>query len=81
MLGTSETIRSRGTVRRGPEDYSATRYMGWGYRFGWESRDRACSIIGQRRGVRLVFDDEKGRRWKVFLSCSDPEAAASALSA
>jgi hypothetical protein len=36
-------------------------------------------VIGCRRGVRLVFDDEQGRRWKVFLSCRDPAAAVAAL--
>ncbi|MHC4974101.1 MAG: hypothetical protein ACYTG3_17415 [Planctomycetota bacterium] len=61
------------------EAYSVTRYMGWGYRMGWEARDRAYSVIGCGRGVRLVFDDERGRRWKVFLSCRDPEAAVAAL--
>ena len=61
------------------EDYSVARYMGWGYRFGWEPRERAYSLIGYRRGVRLVFEDERGRRWKVFLSSDDPEAAVRAL--
>ncbi|MHC4136250.1 MAG: hypothetical protein ACYS0K_14840 [Planctomycetota bacterium] len=61
------------------EEYSVTRYMGWGYRLGWEPRDRAYSVIGCRRGVRLVFDDERGRRWKVFLACRDPAAAIAAL--
>jgi PGF-CTERM protein len=61
------------------EAYSVTRYMGWGYRMGWEARDRAYSVIGYGRGVRLVFDDERGRRWKVFLSCRDPDAAVAAL--
>ncbi|MHC4819881.1 MAG: hypothetical protein ACYTF8_17695 [Planctomycetota bacterium] len=61
------------------EQYSAARYMGWGYRMGWEPRDRAYSVIGCGRGVRLVFDDERGRRWKVFLACRDPEAAIAAL--
>lgn len=62
-----------------PEAYSVARYMGWGYRMGWEARDRAYSVIGRGRGVRLVFDDERGRRWKVFLSSRDPEAAVAAL--
>jgi len=61
------------------EEYSVTRYMGWGYRLGWESRDRAYSVIGCGRGVRLVFDDERSRRWKVFLACRDPAAAIAAL--
>jgi hypothetical protein len=61
------------------EAYSVARYMGWGYRLGWEPRDRAYSVIGCARGVRLIFDDERGRRWKVFLACRDPEAAISAL--
>jgi len=61
------------------EEYSVARYMGWGYRFGWERRERAYSLIGYPRGVRLVFDDERDRRWKVFLSSSDPEAAVRAL--
>jgi hypothetical protein len=61
------------------EEYSAARYMGWGYRMGWEPRDRAYSVIGCARGVRLVFDDERGRRWRVFLASRDPEAAIAAL--
>ena len=61
------------------ELYSFSRYMGYGYRFGWESRDRAYSVAGYREGVRLEFDDEKGRRWSVFVSCSDPGAAVRAL--
>jgi len=61
------------------EQYSAARYMGWGYRMGWEPRDRAYSVIGCGRGVRLVFDDERGRRWKIFLACRDPDAAIAAL--
>lgn len=60
------------------ESYSAARYMGWGYRFGWKPRDRAYSLIGFRRGVRLQFADERGE-WSVFLSCADPEAAVRAL--
>jgi hypothetical protein len=63
------------------EEYSVARYMGWGYRFGWERGERAYSLIGYPRGVRLVFDDERGRRWRIFLSCSDPEAAIQALQA
>ncbi|MHC4549536.1 MAG: hypothetical protein ACYTEZ_12250 [Planctomycetota bacterium] len=62
-----------------PEEYAATRYMGWGYRWGWEPRDRAYAVIGYRRGVRLVFDDARGRQWKVFLACRDPAAAIAAL--
>ncbi len=62
-----------------PEAYSVARYMGWGYRFGWQPRDRAYSMIGFPRGVRLVFLDERGRRWHVFLSSRDPEAADAAL--
>ena len=62
-----------------PEAYSVARYMGWGYRFGWTPRDRAYSVIGWPRGVRLVFDDERNRRWTIFLVSRDPEAAVAAL--
>jgi hypothetical protein len=62
-----------------PEDYSAIRYMGWGYRIGGPPRDRAYSVIGCRRGVRLVFADEQDREWSVFVACRDPEAALDAL--
>ena len=62
-----------------PESYSVARYMGWGYRFGWQARDRAYSMIGYPRGIRLVFLDDRGRRWHVFLSSRDPEAAVTAL--
>jgi hypothetical protein len=61
------------------EAYSWARYMGWGYRIGWKPRDRAYSLPGTGRGVRLVFDDERGRRWSVFLSSASPEAAVQAL--
>lgn len=61
------------------KDYSPARYMGWGYRLGWEPRERAYSVLGCRRGVLLAFDDERGRRWKVFLACRDPEQAIAAL--
>ncbi len=60
-------------------DYPAVRYMGWGYRLGWEPRERAYSVLGCRRGVLVTFDDERGRRWKVFLSCREPEQAIAAL--
>lgn len=60
-------------------DYPAARYMGWGYRIGAGPRERAYSVLGCRRGVLLLFDDERGRRWKVFLSSRAPEAAVSAL--
>lgn len=66
-------------VSAAPEEYSASRYMGWGYRFGWGERDRAYSVIGYSRGVRIEFDDERGRRWKVFLSSARPEDAIQAL--
>jgi len=55
-----------------PEDYSAARYMGWGYRFGWKSRDRAYSLVGTRTGVRLVFSDARGRTWSVYLATRAP---------
>ncbi|MHC4222966.1 MAG: hypothetical protein ACYSX0_18980 [Planctomycetota bacterium] len=61
-----------------PEDYSVARYMGWGYRIGWKKGDRAYSVLGYSRGVRLKFGDEAGREWSVFLSCSDPRAAVEA---
>jgi hypothetical protein len=61
------------------KDYPAVRYMGWGYRLGWERRERAYSVLGCRRGVLLTFDDEQGHRWKVFLSSREPERAIAAL--
>lgn len=61
------------------EEYRPARYMGWGYRMGWEGRDRAYSVLGCRRGIRLLFEDEQGHRWKVFLSSRDPDAAVAAL--
>ena len=60
------------------ERYSVVRYMGWGYRIGWGKGDRAYSVIGCRRGLRLHFTDERGKEWHVFLSCRDPEAAIAA---
>jgi len=60
-------------------DYPAVRYMGWGYRLGWEKRERAYSILGCPRGVFVTFDDDRGRRWKVFLSSRAPEKAVAAL--
>ena len=62
-----------------PEEYSAVRYMGWGYRLGWDKGERACSVLGYPRGVRVCFDDERGRRWNVFLSCRSPESVVQAL--
>ncbi|HEX5135544.1 MAG TPA: hypothetical protein VFY93_01100 [Planctomycetota bacterium] len=62
-----------------PKAYSVARYMGWGYRFGWEPRERAYSVLGCPRGVLLTFDDEQGRRWKVFLSSREPEKAVAAM--
>jgi hypothetical protein len=59
--------------------YPVTRYMGWGYRLGWEQRERAYSVLGCARGVLVTFDDERGRRWKVFLSSREPETAAAAM--
>ncbi len=63
------------------EDYSVGRYMGWGYRIGWRTRDRAYSLPGCPRGVRLEFDDARGRLWSVYLSSRDPDAAVAALDA
>jgi hypothetical protein len=62
-----------------PRDYPAARYMGWGYRLGWERRERAYSVLGCPRGVLLTFLDERGRQCKVFLSSRDPEHAVAAL--
>ncbi|MHC4933624.1 MAG: hypothetical protein ACYTGV_15700 [Planctomycetota bacterium] len=62
-----------------PEDYSVARYMGWGYRIGWTKGDRAYSVLGHRRGVRLKYTDEGGKEWSVFVSCCDPGAAVEAL--
>jgi hypothetical protein len=61
------------------KSYPVARYMGWGYRFGWEARERAYSVLGCARGVLLTFTDEKGRRAKVFLSSREPEKAIAAL--
>jgi len=61
------------------ETYDVARYMGWGYRLGWKPRDRAYSVLGAPRGVRLTFDDEQDRRWSVFVSSREPEAAVAAL--
>ena len=35
--------------------------MGWGYRIGWSKGDRAYSVIGHRRGLRVHFTDERGK--------------------
>ena len=56
------------------EKYPLRRYLGWGWRIGGR-RDRAYSLIGPTHGVRIRFDDERGRDWSVFLSSRDPEAA------
>lgn len=61
------------------EDYSFARYMGWGYRVGWGRGDRAYSVIGYRRGLRIVFVDERDRPWRIFVSCADPDAARKAF--
>lgn len=60
------------------EVYSPTRYMGWGYRFGWKPRERAYSVIGCRRGVRVRFRDARGE-WTVFVSCRNPGRILQAL--
>lgn len=60
-------------------DYSAIRFMGWGYRIGWEPHERAYSILGHGRGVLLRFRDHRGVTWRVFLSCTAPESAVAAL--
>jgi hypothetical protein len=62
-----------------PERYSFARYMGWGYRMGWKPRERAYSLIGYGRGLRVRFLDQQGREWDVFLSCRDPEALIKAV--
>jgi len=62
-------------------DYHVARYMGWGYRLGWEPRERAYSVLGCRRGVLVRFMDDRARPWKVFLSSRTPEAALAALQA
>ena len=62
------------------EEYSFGKYMGWGYRIGWlRPRDRAYSLPGCPRGVRLEFDDAQGRLWSVYLSSRDPDSAVAAL--
>ena len=62
-----------------PASYSFTRYMGWGYRMGWKPRERAYSVIGYPRGLRLVFVDDRGREWSIYLSSADPEAIVAAM--
>ncbi len=62
-------------------DYSVARYMGWGYRLGWERGERAYSVFGFPRGVLVHFTDDRGRRRTVFLSSGAPEAALAALGA
>jgi hypothetical protein len=64
-----------------PAAYPVARFMGWGYRLGWQPRERAYSILGCPRGIRLRFLDEEGREWTVFLSSRDPESAVAALTA
>ncbi|MHC4848666.1 MAG: hypothetical protein ACYTEG_09455 [Planctomycetota bacterium] len=56
------------------EKYPFRRYLGWGWRIGGR-RDRAYSLIGPSHGVRIRFEDERGRDWSIFLSSRDPEAA------
>jgi len=62
-----------------PETYSFLRYMGWGWRLGWRPRDRAWSVLGYRRGIRLRYRDDRGALWSVFVSSNDPERACAAL--
>jgi hypothetical protein len=59
--------------------YSFGRYMGWGYRIGWQRGERAYALLGYPRGLRVRFSTGKGGERIVFLSCSDPEAAVRAL--
>ncbi len=61
------------------EEYPVSRYMGWGYRIGWKKGDRAYSIPGPGRGVRIEYDDENGDPWSIFVSSFEPEALAAAL--
>ena len=56
-----------------PEDYRFTHYWGWGWRVGG-IRDRGYTVLGYKRGVRLRFEDDRGREWSVFLSSGDPES-------
>jgi hypothetical protein len=77
--GPARRVPASRIVAARPEDYRVVQYMGWGWRIGAGTRDRAYSVIGYRRGVRLEFEDERGRRWSVFLACSDPESACAAL--
>ena len=62
-----------------PEEYRVTRYMGWGWRLGREAGDRAYSVIGYPRGVRLIYQAANDRRRSVFLTCSRPDDACDAL--
>ena len=61
------------------EEYSPSRYMGWGYRIGWKSGDRAYSVPGPGRGVRFEFTDEEGTPWSIFVSSYDPETVVRSL--
>jgi len=58
-----------------PEIYRFSRYRGWvGVGAIGGARDRAYSLLGYKRGVRLRFQHENGRAWSVFLASRDPEA-------
>jgi len=61
------------------ETYRFTRYMGWGWRVGWQPRDRAWSVLGHPRGVRVRYRDAQGLLWSVFLSSARPEELRAAV--
>ncbi len=59
--------------------YDWVRYMGWGWRIGPTPGERAYSILGCPRGVRVAFRRADGSQVSLFLSAEDPDAAIRAL--
>jgi hypothetical protein len=59
--------------------YNPLRFLGWGYRLGFDGR-RAFSQIGVPRGVEITADED-GRQRRYFVSSNEPEALASAVAA
>jgi len=59
--------------------YDWLRYMGWGWRIGPARGERAYSVLGHPRGLRVVFRRADASEASLFLSCADPEAAMRAL--
>jgi hypothetical protein len=61
------------------EHYSPVRYMGWGLRLGWTRGERVYSVLGVPGGLRIVYDDDRGLRWNVFVSCREPARVIAAM--